>query len=311
MPSGKLAFQFQQDIISRMKYFQYKIIATHMFHWEGLPPGLTSEKLELMLIDKGSVCLFNCAEGVFILPYTSDGHLNVYGDLLSTRPMPINGEVLQPLDSVPRILSVRISGANHYLLTFSNRLASIQQSISIVERHARMPAIIKLTESDKESFARFETKVDEGYPVIFVDEAFDMNKFQVLPTAFNPAVLDALWNDYNKVEGEIYALLGTMFNVEQNKASGVGPAETIINYSQTFALANSRLQQRQDWCEKVNAEFPGMNLSCMKAKDMEELIQAVMTGAIEPGISGRHISVGSELAMETEVNARNVRSAGV
>ncbi len=115
----------------------------------------------------------------------------------------------------------------------------------------------------------------------------------------------ALWQDYNKVEGEIYALLGTMFNVEQNKAAGVGPAETIINYSQTFALANSRLQQRQDWCEKVNAEF-GLGIQCMKAKDMEEIIQAVMLGDIQPGISGRHISVASEMKQEREMVTRNV-----
>ncbi len=171
--SGMLPFTLRTDLISNMKYFQYRSIASHMFHWEGLPPGLTSEKLELMLIDRGSVCLFNCAEGVFVLPYTSDGHLNVYGDLLAARPMPINGEALTPLDNLPRILwdnAVR-QQFNHYLLAFADRLASIQQSIAIAERQARFPSIVKVDEANKESFARFEAKVDEGYPVIFVDSA--------------------------------------------------------------------------------------------------------------------------------------------
>ncbi len=307
--SGMIPFALQVDIISKMKYFQYRAIASHMFHWEGLPPGLTSEKLELMLIDRGSVCFFNCTEGTFILPYTSDGHLNVYGDLLSTRPMPINGEQLTPLDNLPRILwdnAVR-QQFNHYLLAFADRLASIQQSIAIAERQARFPSIVKMNESDKESFARFETKVDEGYPVIFVDEAFKMENFQVFETGFRPEILMALWQDYNKVEGEIYALLGTMFNVEQNKAAGVGPAETIINYSQTFALANSRLQQRQDWCEKINAEF-GTSIQCLKAKDMEEIIQAVMQGGIQPTVSGRAQSVDDEAAQTEGVARQDVRA---
>jgi hypothetical protein len=281
---GNLAFQFQQDIIAKMKYFQYKIIASHMFHWTGLPPGLTSEKLELMLIDRGSLALFNTIEGIFILPYTSDGHLNIYGDLLAVRPMPINGEQLTQIDAVPRILwdnSVRQT-FNSYLLAFSHRLAEIQKSIAILERQARLPSIIKMREEDKESWARLESKVDEGYPVLFVDEALNTESRQVMPSGFAPQVLEALWNDYNKVEGEVYALLGTMFNVEQNKAAGVGPAETIINYSQTFAIANSRLQQRQDWCERINAEFKS-NIQCERARDLEEIIQQVMQGQLTPG----------------------------
>ncbi len=278
---SQFAFELRQDIISSMKYFQFRIIASHMFKWTGLPPGLTSEKLELMLIDRGSVALFNCAEGVFILPYSSSGHLNVYGDLLNVFPQPLNGQRLTPLDEVPRILwdnSVRQT-FNTYLLTFADRLASIQVSIGIAERQARFPSIIKMREENEASFKRFVSKIDDGYPVIYVDEAMNMDNFGVFETGFRTEIFTALWNDYNKVEGEVYALLGTMFNVEQNKAAGVGPAETVMNYSQTFALANSRLTQRQDWCEKVNAEF-GSNIQCEKAQDLQDLIREVMQGGL-------------------------------
>lgn len=278
---GQLAFELRQDLISQMKYFQFRIIASHMFKWTGLPPGLTSEKLELMLIDRGTVSLFNCAEGIFILPYSSSGHLNVYGDLLNVYPMTLSGQRLTPLDEVPRILwdnSVRQT-FNVYLLAFSDRLASIQTSIGIAERQARFPSIVKMREENESSFKRFQSKIDDGYPVIYIDEAMNMENFGVFETGFRTEIFTALWNDYNKVEGEIYALLGTMFNVEQNKAAGVGPAETVMNYSQTFAIANSRLAQRQDWCEKVNAEF-GFNIQCNKAQDLQDLIREVMQGGL-------------------------------
>jgi hypothetical protein len=69
-----------------------------------------------------------------------------------------------------------------------------------------------------------------------------------------------------------------MFNVEQNKAAGVGPAETVMNYSQTFAMANARLQLRQEWAEKVNKDFK-TNIVYEKASDYDDIIKEMMGGA--------------------------------
>lgn len=275
-------FNVATGVMSDMKYFQYRIIASHMFHWENLPPGLDGERLELMLIDRGAVSFFNTTTGFYVLPFTSDGMLDVYGNLLNVRAVPYNGMPLEQLDTVPRILydnSVR-QPFNRYLRAFSERLSYIQKSIAIVERQARYPSIVKVSEETKESFARFQTKIDEGDPVIFVDDALNTDAMQVFNTGFNPVIFEALWNDYNKVEGEIYSMLGTMFNVEQNKAAGVGTAETIVNYAQTFALANARLEQRQRWCEKVNAEF-SLGVWCEKTNDYQDILEEMMSG--KPG----------------------------
>lgn len=260
-----------------MKYFQYRIIAAHMFRWTNLPPGLDGDRLERMLIDRGGVAFFNAVEGFYILPFSSDGQLDVYGNLLSVKAVPYNGIPITQLDTVPRILydNSERQPFGVYLLSFAKRLAYIQKSIAIVERQARYPSIVKVNENNKESFARFQTKIDEGDPVVFVDEGFNEEAMTVFNTGFNPALFDALWTDYNKVEGEIYSLLGTMFNVEQNKAAGVGLGETIINYSQTFALAASRLEQRQRWCEKLNAEF-GLGIWCDKVDDYQQIIEELM-----------------------------------
>ena len=279
-------FNMRSDIISSMKYFQYRIIASHMFQWVNLPPGLDSEKMETMLIERGAVAYFNTTVGHYVLPFTSDGQLDVYGNLISVRAVPYNGIQLEQFDDVPRILYDNNARQpfNHYLRAFADRLAFIQKSISIVERQARFPSITKVNELNKDSYTRFQSKVDEGYPVIFVDEGMDTNAVQVFDTGFRAEIFTALWNDYNKVEGEIYALLGTMFNVEQNKTAGVGAAETIVNYSQTFALANSRLQQRQRWCEKLNAEF-GMGIWCEKTNDFEDIVAEIMTGDTDDPVS--------------------------
>lgn len=288
-------FNIANGIMAEMKYFQYRIIASHMFKWTNLPPGLDGDRLELMLIDRGGVSFFNAQEGFYILPFSSDGQLDVYGNLLLATAVTYNGLPIKQLDTIPRILydnSMR-QPFNHYLRSFSERLAYIQKSIAIVERQARYPSIVKVNEANKDSFTRFQTKVDDGDPVIFVDEGFNEEAMTVFNTGFNPVLFDALWNDYNKVEGEIYALLGTMFNVEQNKAAGVGTAETIVNYSGTFALANSRLENRQRWCEKINAEFD-IGIWCEKVNDYEDIIAEMMDAKPEAGLPSQEEKVEAD-----------------
>ena len=288
-------FNIANGIMAEMKYFQYRIIASHMFKWTNLPPGLDGDRLELMLIDRGGVSFFNAQEGFYILPFSSDGQLDVYGNLLTATAVTYNGLPIRQLDTIPRILydnSMR-QPFNHYLRSFSERLAYIQKSIAIVERQARYPSIVKVNEANRDSFTRFQTKVDDGDPVIFVDEGFNEEAMTVFNTGFNPVLFDALWNDYNKVEGEIYALLGTMFNVEQNKAAGVGTAETIVNYSGTFALANSRLENRQRWWEKINAEFD-IGIWCEKVNDYEDIIAEMMDAKPEAGLPSQEEKVEAD-----------------
>lgn len=282
---GNGGFQFDAEVISSMKYFQYRIIASHMFKWQNLPPGLTSEKLELMLIDRGTVGFFNTKQGFYILPYSSSGTMNVYGDLTNIFPVTANGEPLTPVDTLPRILwdnSVR-QDFDRYLRAFSERLADIQKSINIVEEKLRTPSVVAVDEFTKEYITSFMSKVRDGNPVVAVNKNVDIREaISTLDLGVRPEFLSVLWNDYNKVEGEIYCLLGTMFNVEQNKAAGVGQAETVVNYAQTYAIANSRLQQRQDWCNRLNAEF-GNGIWCDKAHDIEDIIAEMMNStAREP-----------------------------
>jgi hypothetical protein len=274
-------FNYNTNVISAMKYFQYRVIAKHMFKWYNLPLGLRPEKLEEFLIDRGSVCFFNTLMGHYVLPYHTSGLVNVYGDPENAMATPINGSDLEmyQYDFAPRILydNSERQPFNLYLRSFSNRLAEIQKSIAILEHQARFPTLYVVDDSEVENWTRFQSKIDEGYPAIFVNPGMDIeNKIKVYPSGYNVQMLPMLWEDYNKVEGEIYALLGTMFNVEQNKAAGVGPAETVMNYSQTFALANSRLEQRQRWCEEINAEF-GLDMWVEKANDYQDIVREMMS----------------------------------
>ncbi len=290
---GNAGFQIETNIISSMKYHQYRIIASHMFQWIGLPLGIESEEFELMLIDKNCVGFFNCEQGQFILPCVAYG-MNVYGKPVHITPVPLNGTPLTPVppekEGIPLPPLILWDNSAHtsfdgYLRHFSNRLAEIQKSIQIIEEKMRVPTVIVAGADNELSITGIVNKIRKGDPVIVIDEAIgnDLAKTVVaLDMGVRVEILKALWEDYNKIEGEIYALLGTMYNVEQNKAAGVGQAETIINYSQTFAIANSRLKQRQNWCDRVN-DIYGLSIWCEKAHDIEEIMREMMNGSKNMG----------------------------
>ena len=80
-----------------MKKYQSRAINTNQ-------ERKNSEKIELMLIDRGAVSYFNTTQGHFVLPFTSDGQIDIYGNLVSVRPVSYNGLQLTQLDTVPRIL---------------------------------------------------------------------------------------------------------------------------------------------------------------------------------------------------------------
>jgi hypothetical protein len=263
------------------------MIASHVNRWTGLPYGIKSEELELMLIDYDSVAFFNCVEGQYILPYRDLGGRNVYNKPIAIEPVPFNGSQLtliknkDPDKTIPPLIlwdNSSHDSFDRYLRHFSLRLEDIQKSIQILEKKLRMPAIVAVNEDNEESYLSIISDIESGNPVIVVEQGQDIRNAITsfdMQTRIEP--LRALWEDYNKIEGEIYILLGSMYNVEQGKAAGVGKAETVVNYSPTFAIASGRLQQRQDWAAEVNAIY-GTNIWCEKSNDIEDIIGDMMNG---------------------------------
>ena len=73
---------FEDGATSR--YFElineFKNLAINRFTWTGLPNGLTSEQMELLLIEKGQLMAFEDKMlGILILPCFGKADINVYG----------------------------------------------------------------------------------------------------------------------------------------------------------------------------------------------------------------------------------------
>lgn len=300
--TGMDAFLYENGTIAACKYFQYRLLAAHMFTWYGLPPGLSTERLELMIIDHGKVGWFDCLEGQYILPMrTIDGGLNVYGDEMTAIPVPLNSTQLHPKDVIPRLLydNALRRNFNAFLHHFAQRIGEIHKSITISERLARLTSIIRVDKDSKEDMARMQSMIDEGYPIVYIDNAMNTEAISVYNTGFSSDVFHCLWESANKIDGEAMAFLGTIYNVQQNKAAGVGAAETLTNYASTFAMANGRLKQRQDWCEKLISEGQTEAIWCVKTNDFGDIMHEVLQNGNTSGLpqSGEGIAmVGDRVA---------------
>ena len=68
-------------------------VATRRYVWTGLPEGLTSELMELVLYYKGQAALFYIESDnkFYFLPYALDGTIDVYGRYTGITPLPFAG----------------------------------------------------------------------------------------------------------------------------------------------------------------------------------------------------------------------------
>ena len=74
-------------------------LAINRFEWENLPVGLTSERMEQMLIENGTLMAFKKAnEGIYILPCFGEGKINAYGVNTQFRITSMNGEINESIE---------------------------------------------------------------------------------------------------------------------------------------------------------------------------------------------------------------------
>lgn len=315
VPTGQQNIQefiFKDALYADMKFSQFLTIAMHAIQWEGiLPVGLESEDIERMLIQHQGIAMFSADEGIFLLPFRQEGGLNIYGKPEAVAPVPVNGVPITVIPNSPTVIlwdNPVHKPFGTFLLEISLRLADIQLSISVAEEHARIPAIIAMDNEMKiDGIMRAITKRGQGYPIIPVD----------LPTAnniasgivsmnmgFNADVIRILWEDYAKVEAEAYRLIGTPFNLEQNKASGVGAAETIVNLSDTLAFAHARLKQRERFAEQVNSLYKGViDMHPRLMSNPEELIIKALQGDQKLADAGKVDDTAKEASGDERADA--------
>lgn len=248
-------------------------LAINRFSWEGLPSGLTSEQLELLLINKGQLMYFKNEQNIeMLLPCFGTSDLNVYG--LPTK-YTVNSE-----NALIRSYKVDISdgvllknnplGVGDFLNIdkFAERIDNIEMTQDVNLFQQCVPKIILADEDSKLTAKTLFDKIKKFKYVVFGKKSLASNitTTDVLDTS-SPYLMDKLQQQKTELRNELLSYLG-INTVNIMKKERVNTEEVNANNDYTETILDLMFDLRVKFCNEVYSKF-GRKIT-VKKREVEE-----------------------------------------
>ena len=229
------------------------------FQWIGLPDTIDHRFLELELFYQGFVVFYYDGRfGRFLaVRATATGAPNVYGNPtgFTTVAMPGYSSVyLTPKECVPVWASYTRGTEQAKVFLYASRLAEIDVSLQTVQRSMRVNTVVAAKRSQQLTWQNVMRQVDEGIPVIYMDESFTGDELQQLNLGVEPRVLVALRDEKNQIWNEAMTMLG-IDNANSDKKERLITDEVNANNGQVMVARNAAMKARREACEQINRMF--------------------------------------------------------
>ena len=247
---------------NNLSFLQYVEQLTELsvssFEWSGLPETVDDRYIELMLFESGAVVYFRDEDlgGDLCLNMIQSGDFDVYG-------YPILRRAYSRYNNYSKLLKPNNSVIiwNNYIRTnsiltvrqFARKLWNIDRIIDVNVNAQKTPVLLQGTEQQRLTLLNVYKEYVGNAPVIYGDKNLDINGIKVLTTNA-PYVSDKLYELKTKIWNEALTYLG-ISNITVNKKERLITDEVNRNMGGVLANRNSRLNQRQRACEKINKMF--------------------------------------------------------
>ena len=267
---------WESAIMNNATYIQYynRLIelSIAMFDWTGLPDTIDPRFLELTLFKYGQAVFFEDeVMGYLTLTNAVQGGFDVYG-------YPVASRAYSPYNNYQKNLTLDDSVIiyNNYLRTpssldvevFAKRLYNLDRVIDVNANAQKTPVLIKCAETQRLTMKNLYKEFDGNSPVIFGDNGLNDANFTVLSTEA-PYVADRIYQLKTQIWNEALTYLG-ISNINVQKKERLITDEVSRNMGGVIASRYSRLNARQNACEKINKMF-GLNVWCEYRDDYREL----------------------------------------
>lgn len=267
---------WESAVMNNATYIQYynRLIelSIAMFDWTGLPGTIDPRFLELTLFKYGQAVFFEDeVMGYLALTNAVQGGFDVYG-------YPVASRAYSPYNNYQKNLTLDDSVIihNNYLRTpssldvevFAKRLYNLDRVIDVNANAQKTPVLIKCAETQRLTMKNLYKEFDGNSPVIFGDNGLNDANFTVLSTEA-PYVADRIYQLKTQIWNEALTYLG-ISNVNVQKKERLITDEVSRNMGGVIASRYSRLNARQNACEKINKMF-GLNVWCEYRDDYREL----------------------------------------
>ena len=267
---------WESAVMNNATYIQYynRLIelSIAMFDWTGLPDTIDPRFLELTLFKYGQVVFFEDeVMGYLALTNAVQDGFDVYG-------YPVASRAYSPYNNYQKNLTLDDSVIiyNNYLRTpssldvevFAKRLYNLDRVIDVNANAQKTPVLIKCAETQRLTMKNLYKEFDGNSPVIFGDNGLNDANFTVLSTEA-PYVADRIYQLKTQIWNEALTYLG-ISNINVQKKERLITDEVSRNMGGVIASRYSRLNARQNACEKINKMFD-LNVWCEYRDDYREL----------------------------------------
>lgn len=240
----------------------FENIASTLFLWEGLPPGLRSGWIERRLFTLGQLVFFEAdfqkeqTAGFLMLPLARSGQINVYSEFTQYN-------AISPIKSFQRDFSNAVLVRNNELRVptwqlirpLVEEMADIRMAMRVNRNAAcKTPIIVRTTENQRLTVMNEFEEISGNKPIILSDKMNDNSRTGYDAGAFPPYWGRELREEYENVKAEVLTILGVINNPVE-KRERVNTIEATSNRGELVDNIDAMLTYRQIACDEINAMF--------------------------------------------------------
>lgn len=262
------------DLTLRCIFDKFRLMATNLFEWDGLPEGIDEKFVERYLFDYGKAIFFRDPDMDYMCLRAEDsGHFNVYGEGISYWATGFNYHKLYSTDDAVIIENNDLRLATRdFVLFYVNKITEAERTMDVNVKAVKTPYIITCDDKDVLTFKRIFQMIDGNVPAIYADRGLNIDSINALQTGVSFLCNDLM--DYKtSVENELLTFLGVN-NVPTDKKERLITDEAKSNDQLICGFLSLQLSAREKACERINDMF-GLNVSVSPRNKPEE----VKTGA--------------------------------
>lgn len=260
--SSEKAYNRTDEILS-----EFINLAIKRFKWSDLPYGLTSDRLEEMLITHGLLGGYiNDNNALTILPMSGVGSVNVYNEHVEYRLFGFNGvNEEKTIDEVCKLKNnPTCSNDTDTLEIFAKRISDIESTQEVNLFQMNIPKIISSTRDGVLTAKNIIKKLQDFKLVVFTREKGlqqQLKQEDVLDTSA-PYLLDKLSDYENFYRNKALTFLA-INNANTDKKERLITSEVNANNQLLDDILDMMYEERKSFCDEVQEKF-GITISVEK-----------------------------------------------
>lgn len=259
---------FEESAISRQDLLldEFLNLAISRFTWTNLPPGVTSERLEEMLISYGLLGAFKENDMVLIAPMHGTNKINFYNEHTDFKLVGFNGQSFDKnIDDVVKLKNNPIASEDlSTLQLYAKKIDDIEQTQDVNLFQQNIPKLIGTSKDGILTAKNIINQIKQYKFVIFTKSKGieqQIKKEDVLDNTA-PFLLDKLGDYENFYRNKVLTYLG-INNANTDKKERLITSEVNANNDYIQINIDLMYDMRTKFCKECNAKF-GTNIKVEK-----------------------------------------------